>query len=321
MKHLCIIAMTLSVYFLDELRGQTPATENPGPIKQEAFLRETKIYKKVGERELKLTLEKPTDWKATDQRPALLFFFGGGWVGGTPEQFRGQSEYLAARGMVGIRVEYRTIPSNDKGPPVVCVQDAKSALRWVRSHARELGIDPEKIGAAGGSAGGHLAAFVGMVEGQDDPMDDLNISAKAAALVLFNPVFDNGTEGGWGNARVGDRVKEFSPAHNISANAPPTIIFLGRKDDLIPVTTVERFQSKMQTAGVRCEAVFYDQQGHGFFNKEPFKTQTLKEADKFLESLGWLSGPPTLKEPDPAAAPPPAVDKKKSTKAKTKPAK
>ena len=120
---------------------------------------ETLVYKKAGDRELRLHIEKPADWKATDQRPAIVFFFGGGWVGGSPEQFRPQSEYLATRGMVGIRVEYRTIAKGDKGPPLVCCADAKSAMRYVRSHAAELGVDPARIAAAGGSAGGHLAAF------------------------------------------------------------------------------------------------------------------------------------------------------------------
>ena len=271
---------------------------------------EVRVYKKVGDRELKLHIAKPADWKATDQRPALVFFYGGGWVGGTPEQFRGQSEYLATRGMVGVRVEYRVIPKGDSGPPTVCCADAKSAVRWVRAHAGELGVDPQRIGAAGGSAGGHLAAFTGLVAGQDDPQDDLKISPKPNALVLFNPVFDNGPVGGWGTARVGERAKDFSPAHNITAAAPPAIVFLGREDKLIPVATVERFQANMKTAGVRCDAHFYAGQAHGFFNQEPFKSRTLLEADKFLASLGWLQGPPTLKEPDAATSPVPAAKKK-----------
>ena len=99
----------------------------------------------------------------------MVFYFGGGWVRGNPAQFERQSEHLASRGMVGIRVEYRVMPKGDSGPPVICCQDAKSAMRWVRAHAAELGIDPERIAAAGGSAGGHLAAFVSLVEGLDDP--------------------------------------------------------------------------------------------------------------------------------------------------------
>lgn len=308
--------MCLSIAALFCCAGEHQAAEpasGPASAPSAKVLAETVVYKKAGGRELKLYIEKPSDWKASDCRPAIVFFFGGGWVGGSASQFREQSEYLASRGMVGVRVEYRTIPKGDKGPPAVCCADAKSAMRYVRSHAKELGVDSNRIAAGGGSAGGHLAAFVGMVKGQDDPADDLKVSAGADALVLFNPVFDNGAEGGWGAARVGDRVKDFSPAHNISPGSPPTIVFLGREDKLIPVSTVERFQAGMKSAGVRCEICFYERQGHGFFNHEPLKTQTLIETDKFLASLGWLKGPPTLKAPDvtdvPAA---PARPRKKS---------
>ena len=132
------------------------------------------------------------------------------------------------------------------------MNDAKSAMRWVRSHAAELGIDPNRIASGGGSAGGHLAAFVGMVEGKDDPQDDTKVSAKSNAMCLFNPVFDNGP-GGWGTERVGDRYQEFSPAHNITKDDPPAIVFLGSQDKLIPVKTLETFKANMEKAGVRCE--------------------------------------------------------------------
>lgn len=260
------------------------------------------VYKKVADRELTLNVFNPPDWKAGDQRPAIVFFHGGGWVGGSPKQFLKHCEYLASRGMVAIESDYRHIAKGDKGPPVDCVHDAKSAMRWVRSHAKELGIDPNRIAAGGGSAGGHLAAFVGMVDGLDDPADDLKVSAKANALALFNPVFDNGPDQGWGRERVGDRYKEFSPAHNITKDDPPAIIFLGTQDKLIPVSVVERFKANMEKAGVRCEAKFYDGQGHGFFNPgkggtDEYFYQTLLETDKFLTSLGWLKGEPTLKKP------------------------
>lgn len=251
---------------------------------------ESLVYKKAGERELKLFIEKPADWKATDKRPAIVFYFGGGWVGGTPTQFAKQSEYFASRGMVGVRVEYRTIPKGDKGPPTVCCADAKSAMRYVRGHAAELGIDPARIAASGGSAGGHLAAFTAMVGGQDDAQDDVSISPKPNALVLFNPVFNNGP-GQWGHERVGARFMEFSPSHHITKDAPPTIVFLGDSDKLIPVSVVRDFETGMKAAGVRCEAHIYQKAGHGFFNTGPAYTQTVDEADKFLTSLGWLSVP------------------------------
>lgn len=259
---------------------------------------ETVVYKKVEDRELKLFIDKPAAWKATDKRPAIVFYFGGGWVSGTPEQFRKQSEYLATRGMVGIRVEYRTIPKGDKGPPIICCADAKSALRYVRSHAKELGADPRRIAASGGSAGGHLAAFTALVDGLDDSKDDLKVSCKPDALILFNPVFNNGP-GQWGHERVGERFLEFSPAHHVAKGAPPAIVFLGDQDKLIPVSVLREFEGRMKQAGVRCEAHVYPMAGHGFFNRDPHFTQTLIEADKFLASLGWIHGPPTL---SPAAA-------------------
>ncbi len=253
------------------------------------------IYKKVGDVDLTLDIEKPADWKASDKRPAIVFFFGGGWVGGTPTQFQKQSEYLATRGMVGIRVKYRTIPKGEK-LPLMCCADAKSAMRYVRSHAAELGIDPDRIAASGGSAGGHLASFATMVPGLDDPQDDLSISCKGNAMVLFNPVFNNGPNN-WGHTRVGDRYKEFSPAHNITKDTPPAIVFLGDKDNLIPVQVLTDFANEMKQVGVRCDPHVYPGAGHGFFNKDPYYTLTLIEADKFLASLGWLTGEPTLNAP------------------------
>lgn len=254
---------------------------------------ETAVYKKVGDRELKLMIEKPAGWKASDKLPCMVYFFGGGWVAGTPEQFHKQSTYFATRGMVGVRVQYRTIAKGDKGPPLVCCADAKSAMRYVRSHAAELGVDPDRIAAAGGSAGGHLAAFTALVDGLDDPQDDLKVSCKPNALVLFNPVFNNGP-GEWGHERVGDRYKEFSPAHHVAKGAPPTIVFLGDKDDLIPVRVLTDFESEMKKVGVRCDTHIYPGAGHGFFNKDPHYSLTVIEADSFLASLGWLKGEPTL---------------------------
>ncbi len=279
-----------------------PEAGDPGTV-----IHETVTYKRVGNRELQLHIEKPGDWKSTDKRPAIVFFFGGGWVGGSATQFEKQSAYLATRGMVGIRVQYRTIPKGDKGPPVICCADAKSAMRYVRRHAEELGIDPERIAAAGGSAGGHLAAFTGMVPGLDDASDDLSVSCLPNALVLFNPVFNNGP-GEWGHARVADQYKQFSPAHNISRQAPPTAVFLGDEDKLISVGVLEKFQSDMQAVGVRCDAHVYPGAVHGFFNHEPYFSETLIQTDRFLTSLGWLQGEPTISVPSE-----PTADKKLKT--------
>ena len=139
-----------------------------------------------------------------------------------------------------------------------------------------------------------------MVEGQDDPADDKSISAKSNAMVLFNPVFDNGPDG-WGKQRTGERYKEFSPFHNVTSDDPPAIVFLGSADALIPVKTLEQFEAAMKQAGVKCETMVFEGKPHGFFNygkydNEPYY-QTVTAADRFLASLGWLKGEPTLKKP------------------------
>jgi acetyl esterase/lipase len=289
MKSLALF-FTLCCFALNSMNSQAAA-----PVG------EAKVYKKVDGRELKLHILKPANWKVSDQRPAAVFFHGGGWTGGGPTQFNETSEYLVTRGLVCVQVEYRLLDKKTNEPPTKCIHDAKSAMRWVRSHAKELGIDPDRIASGGGSAGGHLAAFVGMVEGTDDPQDDLKISAKSNAMLLYNPVFDNGP-GGWGTARVSERYKEFSPAHNITKDDPAAIVFLGSKDNLIPVKTLETFKANMEKVGVRCDTHIYEGQGHGFFNygKEDSKYwyETVLETDKFLTSLGWLKGPPTLKQPE-----------------------
>ena len=271
-------------------RDQTAVKE---PAAAQSMDSDALVYKQVGDRKLKLFVEKPAGWRPTDQRPAIVFFFGGGWVAGTPNQFLKQSQYFATRGVVGLRVEYRTLPKNDPGPPVVCCADAKSAMRYVRARAAELGINPSRIAAAGGSAGGHLAAFTGLVSGLDDPNDDRAVSCKPDALILFNPVFDN-SPGNYGSQRVGGRYREFSPAQNITSNAPPALVFFGTEDSLVSPATARAFQAGMERCGVRCATHFYEGQKHGFFNHEPYLTLTLIESDKFLTSLGWLQGPPTL---------------------------
>lgn len=292
------LLVALLVLTADTSAHGAAAAKEKTPAKAATPLGERHVYKKVGERELRLYVARPTEPPSGKQRPAIVFFHGGGWTGGAPDQFNEHARYLITRGLVCVQVEYRLLGKGGE-PPIVCIQDAKSAMRWVRRHAAQFGVDPQRIAAGGGSAGGHLAAFVGLAEGFDDPQDDRSVSPKPNALVLFNPVFDNGPEDGWGRARVGERYREFSPAHNISRDDPPVIVFLGTEDRLIPVRVAERFKANMAQAGVRCELVLYEGQPHGFFNyraDDPkYFLATLRATDEFLASLGWLSGPPTLR--------------------------
>lgn len=147
------------------------------------------VYKTVGERKLMLDLDYPPGWKPADKRPAMVFFFGGGWTQGTPNQFTPQAKYFAKRGLVCVRADYR-LRGKDSVQIDKCVEDARSAMRWVRSHAAQLGIDPNRIVAAGGSAGGHLAACTFFAGEINAPNDDQSISPQPNAMVLYNPVLD-----------------------------------------------------------------------------------------------------------------------------------
>lgn len=264
-----------------------------------------KVYKNVGDAKLKLFVFSPKDHKATDKTPAIVFFFGGGWTHGTPKQFEQQCRYLASRGMVAITAEYR-VSSRFDVKAVDCVRDAKSAVRWVRDHASELGIDPSRIAAAGGSAGGHIAACTGTLEAFDESSENGDVSSRPNALVLFNPAvsFDNSLDNPkvpmekWLSKKLGVSPEELSPAHHITGGAPPTLILIGTDDKLLEGN--KQFAEKMKAAGNRCEIDLYDGRGHGFFNfgREGNKDflATTESMDKFLTSLGYLQGPPTVQE-------------------------
>jgi acetyl esterase/lipase len=196
--------------------------------------------------------------------------------------------------MVAISAEYR-VKNRHKTSPLECVKDGNSAICWVRAHAGELGIDPKKIAAGGGSAGGHVAAAIGTTKGIVEEGEDPTVSSRPDALVLFNPVFDNGPKG-YGHDRVKAYWEKISPFHNLDKTTPPTIVFLGTKDKLIPVATGEKYRDTMKGLGARCDLHLYDGEPHGFFNKSKYH-ETVFEADRFLASLGFLKGEPTIGHP------------------------
>jgi acetyl esterase/lipase len=201
--------------------------------------------------------------------------------------------------MVVVLVQYRFLESVGTEAPIPCIQDVKSAMRWVRSHAEELGIDRHRIAAGGVSAGGYLAAAAAMINGFDDPSDDLTISPKPDALVLTSAVVDNGP-GQFGFARMANRYQQLSPAYNVTAAAPPTIGFFGGADRLASAAVLNRFAGNMAKAGVRFDLHVYPGQSHtfdAFAWNNPYFYETLRQTDEFFVSLGWLSGSSTVAMP------------------------
>lgn len=253
----------------------------------------TEVYKKASGSELRIhRFDPPGHDPAKDRRPAVVFFFGGGWKGGSPSQFEPHARYFAGRGLVTFLADYR-VESRQGTTPRECVADGKSAVRWIRRHAERLGVDPDRIAAGGGSAGGHVAATTGICEGLDDPGDDLSVSSKSQLLLLFNPVYDNGP-GGYGHDRAKEWFPAISPAHNLGADDPPAIVFLGTRDKLIPVATAKRFRDRQKELGVDSELHLYEGEPHGFFNLKQSKPDnfldTVRKADAFLVKHGYLEG-------------------------------
>ena len=208
--------------------------------------------------------------------PAILFYFGGGWVGGSPQQFYPFAEPLAELGFVAISMEYRVRSRHDSTIPD-SMADAFAAFRWAQENAGELGIDPERIVVSGGSAGGHLAATVGTIAGHS--------GIAPSAMVLYNPVTDLRDDVFVSrlNELIAGDAAAVSPVAHVKAGAPRTIIFHGEDDTTVPIAQSEAFCSAMMAAGNQCELSRFPGAGHGFFNARlPAFQPVLMETIRFL---------------------------------------
>lgn len=246
------------------------------------------VYKKVGDRELHLHQFLPDGWQSSDKRACYITIHGGGWTGMGPERMYPFADHYAKLGLVSFSVQYRL--ANAKAGVTVfdCVKDARSAVRYIRAHATEFGIDPQKIIVSGGSAGGHLAASTAMFEAVNEDGEDTTVSSTPSALILLFPVIDTSKEG-YGNARIGERWKELSPAHNVRPGLPPTIIFHGTADPTTPFKGAQIFHDAMLKAGNRSELVIHEGGDHGYLMRtQPLFDECLAKTDAFLKSLGLL---------------------------------
>lgn len=251
---------------------------------------EIRFYKTVDGFDLKMSIIYPDDYKKGKKYPAIVFFFGGGWNGGTVQQFEQHCHLLASKGMIAMTANYR-VKSRNQSTPFDVVEDAKSAVRWIKENAKELGVNKKKIVAAGGSAGGHLAACTGIIPGFEAANENLKINSKPNAMILFNPVA-NTMPNGYGFKRLGDRAESISPAHHVVKKLPPTLIFHGTADTTVPYENITDFQSRMVAAGNTCELMPFEGQGHGFFNygrsEHKFYNMTMEKVLEFLKEFKFI---------------------------------
>jgi len=286
------LLLLASLAFVAPVFAQTPAKAK-APDAVDTLAKDLKpsrivVYKKIAERELQLHVFEPEGFKAGDKRACYLIIHGGGWTGGAPPRMYPFAAHYAKLGLVGISMSYRLHSAKTGVSVFDCVKDARSAVRYIRCHAAELGIDPQKIIVSGGSAGGHLAVSTALFDKMNEEGDDLAVSASPNALVLLFPVIDTSKEG-YGQAKIGERWQELSPAHNVRAGLPPTLIFHGTGDTVTPFVGAKTFHEAMRKAGNRSELDINEGGTHGYLMRDKVLfDDTMKKTDAFLKSLGLL---------------------------------
>ncbi|MBI4623820.1 MAG: alpha/beta hydrolase fold domain-containing protein [Verrucomicrobia bacterium] len=250
----------------------------------------TYVYKHSAGMPHELEIYFPRNHDPANRRaPGLLLFHGGGWSRGSPEQFRLACTYFASRGLVAATANYRMhrkedVPGLPPGESYkrVCVTDAKSAIRWMKQHAAELGLDPRRLIVGGGSAGGHIAVLATINPGLDDPADSKAFDTSVAAYVLFNHAF-----------APKDTDREVNVMAHLDPGFAPAIVFFGSEDRWRPGW--DAAQQKLKSMGNTTAKVWIAQGHiHGFYLEQPWHDLTLAAADRFLVRQGFLSGEPTL---------------------------
>lgn len=268
---------------------KTTAPNYAGLIAEKLEPTRTVIYKNASGKELRLDVFEPKGAKSGDRRACFVAIHGGGWTAGSPRSMYAFTAHYAELGMLAVSVQYRLYKPGTEATVFDCVKDARSAVRYLRAHAAEFGIDPRRIVLNGASAGGHLAVATALLD-VDEAGEDTNVSCMPNALVLFSSVIDT-SPGGYGSAKIGPRWRDLSPAHQVRAGMPPTLLFHGTGDATTPFAGAQLFHDAMLKAGNRCELVAPEGAQHTYMFKDPaLYADTLQRTDEFLVSTGFLPG-------------------------------
>ena len=275
---------------------------NVGLLAQDTdVIREQKIYKTVYGKQLTAYMFYTAETKQNLRNPAIAFFHGGGWAYGSPSEFHTTCIRYAKKGFVTFSFQYRLSVTEDGTVPhpditlVECVKDARSALRWVRENAVSFNIDPDKIIAAGQSAGGQLALSTAMFDDINEETDNMDISPVPNALLLFSSNLN--TMEAWADWLMGERRKEIwsvSPYHNLKPGLPPAIEFHGTEDCMVPIYIMNLFKEKTLSLGNYFESIVFEGRGHYLDEgNDTYSTyydeDILKQTDKFLEKFGFIN--------------------------------
>ena len=267
------------------------------------------VYKTSGGKERQMEIFFPPNHDpAKSKVPGMIFFHGGAWLGGSLAEFRRTCAYFASRGLVCATVDYQMLkiskaeagklPEGETHKRV-CVIDAKSAIRWFKQHADELGIDPARIITGGTSAGGHISALATMNPDLNDPADPKDIDTTVVAYIWVNPAFSRGDS----------KAPEIDLMHHLKADMAPSIVFFGENDNWKKGWDIAYVKWKsLGTKTIDLEIA--PGEGHGFWNHSAqWQTVMLIATDNFLVKHGFLTGEPTLTVPESGEKFIPATDK------------
>ncbi len=259
---------------------ETTPTEFPGA--------ETFIYREAKPEPQRLFVIKPAGWKADDRRPALMFFFGGGWTTGTPASSIFWARFAADLGLVGIAPDYRTKGRNDASP-LASVADSRAALHWVQAHAAGLGLDPARIAVGGNSAGGHVALWTAIIHPPPGSAAEESPRLKPAALILFSAVSDTSIETGYTPQRFGEHTTALSPVHQLDLQMPPMLAFHGDADKTVPLRQAVALRDRLHATGNVCELHIVPGGGHNFGHDVPeWREKSRELMIGFLKKQGLL---------------------------------
>ncbi len=298
-KNIIYVVLFLVAVFVSSIcMGKSLPASGPDQS-QDRVIHVREVYKNIDTFRLKIDIFYTEKSFERNNNTAIVFFHGGGWAFGTPDEFFSTCERYAGMGIVTFSVEYRLSIENGVTPhrtisPIECVMDARSAMRWVRENAARFHVASDKIVAAGQSAGGHLALCTAMIDEYNEKSDDLGISCRPDALLLFSSCV-NAVEG-WCDRLLASRrekIWSISPFHQVKEGLPPMIEFHGTYDDQVPVWTVQFFSDSMKKAGNYFELHQFEGRRHYLGDPSPkysryYDDEILKTADDFLKKFNLL---------------------------------
>lgn len=285
------ILITLSVILIAAIPFVTKAYDDKGPGSVRVI--RNLAYCQPANDSQSLDLYLPT--KSNGPTPLIIFIHGGAWVQGDKGEAREISLLLAQYGFATASINYRF---SQQALFPAQIEDCRAAVRWLRSHAQEYGIDPDRFGVWGVSAGGHLASLLGTsgdtikdenlkVQAVCDwcgPSDLVTVASQAGSRNKLDLVTEKGPVGrllGGPTRQKEALAKEASPVTYINSGDPPFLIVHGDIDDLVPFAQAEEFCDKLKAAGVAVEFVRVRGAGHNLFSEE----QVRRLIDFFKQEL------------------------------------